>query len=90
MSTVSFQSPAFPTISHFPVTVTGAFDSLTELVFEFGLAAGVLAGLLAGAFELTVTFPEQPAAISPRDSATTNDTVFIICFLYAQISGVPD
>src|SRR6185436_6970046 len=85
MSTVSFQSPALPTISHLPVTVTGAFDSLVVvLVFEFVDAAGVFAGagLFAGVFELTATLPEQPNMMTARDSARASDTFFMRCSSY--------
>src|SRR4029079_16724815 len=83
MSTVSFQSPALPTISHLPVTVTGAFDSLVVAPeFEFVVAAGEFAGagLLAGVFELTATLPEQPNMMTARDSARTSDTIFMRSF----------
>src|SRR5215831_10455418 len=76
ISTVLCQSPSFPTLSHLPVTVTGAFASAVvalagALVFEL-LVAGlfVAGGLLAGAFEeLTVTLPEQAKVAAANPSA---------------------
>jgi hypothetical protein len=81
MSTVSFQSPSLPTISHLPVTVTGAFESLLvdAVVLEFvfaGLLA--LAGLLAGAFELfTLTLPLHDMQATAKTTTKSRDRVFM-------------
>src|SRR6185436_19866973 len=84
MSTVPFQSPSLPTISHLPVTVTGAFASLlvAAAVLEFVLAALlVLAGLLAAALELvTVTLPPQAAQATTKASTKSNNGAFIRVF----------
>jgi hypothetical protein len=82
MSTVFFQSPSLPTISHLPVTVTGAFALLVvdALLFEFVFGAGVLdvAGLFAAVFdELTETFPEQAIIVPPRIRPRNNVAIFI-------------
>jgi hypothetical protein len=81
MSTVSFQSPSLPTLSHLPVTVTGAFESLLvdAVVFEFVFAGlPALAGLLAGALELfTLTLPLQDTQATAKTSTKSRDRVFI-------------
>src|SRR5437870_12028959 len=83
MSTVPFQSPSFPTSSHFPVTVTslgalvdGALveGALVLLVFaEPGLAAG--AAVFAG-----LPPPQEPTNISPTRTIT-NVAFFIASIL---------
>jgi hypothetical protein len=86
MSTVFFQSPSLPTISHLPVTVTGAF-ALLEVgapLFEFVFGAGVLdaAGLFAAVFdELTETLPEQAIIVAPRIRPRNMDAIFFNVYL---------
>jgi hypothetical protein len=74
-----------PTISHLPVTVTGALELFVEaLLFELVFAAAllVLAGLFADTLdEFTVTLPEQAIITAARASPRTNDAIFIKCFL---------
>jgi hypothetical protein len=76
---VSWQSPSLPTISHLPVTVTGAFESLVvdALGFELAGLAGA-AGLLAGALELlTLTLPLHDAQATPTIRTNIQDRAFI-------------
>jgi hypothetical protein len=73
-----------PTISHLPVTVTGAFELVEAPLFELVFALGLLA--LAGLFvdvlaEFAVGLPEQPIMTAARTSPRTNDAIFIKCFL---------
>jgi hypothetical protein len=74
-----------PTISHLPVTVTGAFGALLVALFELLFATGLLVGgaeLFADALdEFTVTFPEQPMLIAAKIIPKTNDAIFIKYFL---------
>src|SRR4051812_22601984 len=84
ISTVFFQSPALPTISHLPVTVTGAFDVELDALFEFVFVAGLLlaVALFAGVLvEFTATLPEQPIKPAASSRPTSNNALFIKCFL---------
>jgi len=67
-----------PTISHLPVTVTGALAlALDAVVFEFVLL-GLLVALLAGAFELfTLTFPLHAAQALSKVSTKSKDRAFM-------------
>jgi hypothetical protein len=76
ISMVPFQSPSFPTSSHFPVTVTSARGLVVVLVEV------VLAGLVAvdGPVGAVVLLPQElTASISPI-KAVANITFLIICF----------
>src|SRR5438128_2731280 len=86
MSTVAFQSPSLPTISHLPVTVMGALASLVELLAPEVLAAGlvVVAGLLLAVLDGVFSdLLPQDITVAARATATarTNTGDFIDCLL---------